>query len=239
VTLGDFARRREEPILRHRAQDIVGDAPLQVELDRRAVLKERLRLEVERSARIDRDRLRRDPDDNLGIREIDHGDGGSRDAIDPLTFWRQITDRDCYRGILFDPATGTAEVTVHRDVWGDLHIVDENMVEYVKPFQHEGIRYANFVRDPDWEPPGGNGGQGQGGQGQGDQGSNGGQGQGQINGHRHRRGPWVLTELSGFLSHSDTLTISIDWIRVETATVDVTISDPLELKAVPDEILTF
>jgi len=150
-----------------------------------------------------------------------------REVIDPLTFWRVVTDHDCYREVVHDPEQGTAEVTVHRQIWGDLHIIDESMVEYVKPFHHTGIRYATLVRDPAAEPTNGEG-HGQGGQ-----------GQGTANQHHYRRGPWVLTELSGFLAESDTLTIEIDWIRIQSATVDVTITDPLELMAVPDEIMVF
>lgn len=169
----------------------------------------------------------------VGQIALDGPDG--REAIDPLTFWRVVTDHDCYREIVHDPEEGTAEVTVHRQIWGDLHIIGESMIEYVKPFHHEGIRYATFVRDPDWEPPNG---EGRGGQGQ-SGGGQGGDGQGDTNQHRYRRGPWILTELSGFLAESDTLTVGIDRIRVQSATVDVTITDPLELMAVPDEIMVF
>jgi hypothetical protein len=145
------------------------------------------------------------------------GGGEGREPIDPLTYWRVVTDHECRREIVVDPSERTAHVTVHRQIWGDLHIIDESMVEYVKPFHHEGLRYATFVRVPGWEP---NEGQG-----------------GETPGNRFRHGPWVLTELSGFRAQSDTLTISIDWMRIQSATVDVTITDPLDLKAVPDEIL--
>jgi hypothetical protein len=177
--------------------------------------------------------------DDMGPYEADQvtlGGSDGREVIDPLTFWRVVTDRDCYRDIVHDPETGTANVTVHREIWGDLHIVDEGMAEYVKSFHHTGIRYATFVRDPDWEPP--HGGQGTGDQGGAAQGQGDG-GQGDTSHNRYRRGPWILTELSGFRAESDTLTIAIDWIRVQSATVDVTISDPLELMAVPDEIMAF
>ncbi len=146
----------------------------------------------------------------------------SRDAIDPLTYWRRITDRDCSRDIHWDPEEGTAEVTVHREVWGILTVIDEDMVEYEKPFHHEGIRYANFIRDEEWQPPNGPP-----------------DDQGNGSGHRYRRGPWVLTELSGFVARSDTLTVSIDWIRIQSATVDVTVTDPLDLLTVPDDIMAF
>jgi hypothetical protein len=178
--------------------------------------------------------------DDMGPYEVGQltlGGSDGREAIDPLTFWRVVTDRDCYREIVHDPEAGTADVTVHRDIWGDLHIVGEDMVEYVKPFHHEGIRYATLVRDPDWQPPNG-GGQGQGGQGQGAGGQDG-EGQGDATQNRYRCGPWILTELSGFRAESDTLTIEIDWIRIQSAAVDVTITDPLELMAVPDEIMAF
>jgi hypothetical protein len=168
--------------------------------------------------------------DDMGpyeVGQIAAGGSDDREEIDPLTFWRVVTDHDCYREIVHDPGQGTAEVTVHRQIWGDLHIIDESMVEHVKPFHHTGIRYATFVRDPAAEPTGGAG-HGQGGQ-----------GQGTTNEHHYRRGPWILTELSGFLAESDTLTVGIDWIRVQSASVDVTISDPLELMTVPDEIMVF
>lgn len=162
--------------------------------------------------------------DDLGPYEGEPSSIGSlegRAEIDPLTFWRVITDRHRECEILFDPEAGTAEVTVYRQIWGVLHIVDEDMIEYEKPFHHEGLRYANFVRDEDWEP------------------SNGPPDQGNGQKHRFRRGPWILTELSGFRAQSDTLTVAIDWIRVQSATVDVTITDPLELMSVPDEIMAF
>ena len=159
---------------------------------------------------------------------VDGGDG--RDAIDPLTFWREITERDRYREIIFDPEEGTAQVTVHRDVWGILHIVDQEMDEYEKPFHHEGLRLATFARDPDWEPP------------HGPQGPHGPHppNDGSPN-HPHPRphGPWSVIEVSGFLAQSEECTISIDWIRVQSASVDVTITDPLALLAVPDEIMAF
>jgi hypothetical protein len=155
------------------------------------------------------------------------GGVGGREAIDPLTYWRVVTDHECHREVVHDPEEGTAEVTVHRQVWGNLHIIDEQMTEYVKPFHHTGIRYATFVRDPAWETSNGEGH------------GHGGQGQGTGDQHHFRRGPWILTELSGFRAESDALTVSIDWVRIQSATVDVTITDPLDLMAVPDEILSF
>lgn len=173
--------------------------------------------------------------DDLGPYEAGRTAFGAQDGrgeIDPLTFWRVVTERDREREIVFDPETGIAEVTVHRDIWGELHIVDESAVEYVKPFHHEGIRYATFVLDEEWEPP--NGGENAEGSESGENGQN-----GNAERHRFRRGPWTLTELSGFLGESDTLSVSIDWIRAQSPTVDVTITDPLALMAVPDEIMTF
>jgi hypothetical protein len=169
--------------------------------------------------------------DDMGPYEVGQmalGGSDGRDEIDPLTFWRVVTGHDCYREIVHDPGEDTAEVTVHREIWGDLHIIDESMVEYVKPFHHAGIRHATFVRDPDWDPPS-NGSHGHGAIG----------GQGETTRNQYRCGPWILTEISGFLAESDTLTIGIDWIRVQSATVDVTITDPLALMTVPDEIMVF
>jgi hypothetical protein len=162
--------------------------------------------------------------DDLGPYEGGASSVWSSDAraeIDPLTFWRVITDRHRKFEILFDPAAGTAEVTVYRQIWGVLHIVDGDMVEYEKRFHHEGLRHANFARDENWDPSNGP--------------------SDHANGQQNciRCGPWILTELSGFRAQSDTLTVAIDWIRVQSATVDVTITDPLELMSVPDEIMAF
>jgi hypothetical protein len=122
--------------------------------------------------------------------------------------------------MIVDPDAGTAEMTVVRDVWGELHIVDEDMVEYVKDFHHTGLRYANFLKDEDWEPPAG--------------------GSDHEGGSRPmRHGPWELVEVSGFLAHSDTVTVAIDLVRVQGDGVDVTIDDPLDLIAVPDGIMQF
>ncbi|MBD3348047.1 MAG: hypothetical protein GF400_02480 [Candidatus Eisenbacteria bacterium] len=169
--------------------------------------------------------------DDLGSYEagtVAAGGSGSREAIDPLTFWRHVTDRDKNVVVEFDPETGTADVTINRDIWGVLHILDEDMVEYEKNFHHQGVRYATFVRDPDWQPPestpgGGNG--------------NGGDAPGQQ--HRFRHGPWELTEISGFVGESDTLTVEFDYVDVQSATADITIDDPLDLLTVPDEIPAF
>ena len=150
--------------------------------------------------------------------------GGDRGDIDPLTYWRVLTEAEVDRETIIDYEAGTADVTVNRDAWGELHILDEDMVEYVKPFHHEGIRYASFILDDDWEPP----------QGGGQDGSN-----GQGVQHRPRRGPWVLTELSGYRAQSDTLSFEIDWVHVQSESVDVTITDPLELLTVPDDIMKF
>ncbi len=141
--------------------------------------------------------------------------GGSREAIDPLTFWRVATDFAVHRDVVVDTAAGTAEASIYRDVWGELHIVTEEMEEIVKPFHHSGERYANFVLtdDPVDDREGGR--------------------------HRYRCGRWELTEVSGFLGQSDDLTLTIDWIRVQGDSIDVTISDPLELMTVPDDIMLF
>jgi len=152
------------------------------------------------------------------------GGTGERDVIDPLTFWRHVTEWDRQVDVSFDPQTGIANVTVQRDVWGVLHILDEGMVEYEKGFHHSGLRYATFVKDEDWEPP------------QGGDGGEGAQGDGP---HRFRHGPWELTEISGFVGESDTLTVAIEQIHVQSLTVDLTIDDPLDLMAVPDEVPTF
>ncbi|MFH1501830.1 MAG: hypothetical protein ABIG03_02155 [Candidatus Eisenbacteria bacterium] len=173
--------------------------------------------------------------DDLGPYEAgfeSSGGSGSRDVIDPLTFWRHVTDRDRTVDVDFDPETGIANVTVYREIWGVLHILGEDMVEYEKPFHHTGLRYATFLRDEDWEPPqGGSGSEGQGQQ----QGQDGEQG---VR-NRFRHGPWELTAISGFVGESDTLTVTMADITVESATVNVTITDPLELLAVPDEVLAF
>lgn len=152
---------------------------------------------------------------------------GTRDAIDPLTFWRVVTNRACHRDVVINEDKTIAEVTVYRDIWGVLHIVDESMVEYEKPFHHEGMRMAVFVKDEDWDP--------------GNAGESGGNGQGEPQGtqNHYRCGPWVLTEISGFKGESDTLTAAIDWIRIQSATVDITVTDPLALMTVPDEIPAF
>jgi len=152
---------------------------------------------------------------------------GSREIIDPLNFWRTVDQREREVEVLFDSETGIANVTVYRDIWGDLHVLSEDMVEYVKPFHHEGVRYATFLKDEDWKPP----------QGQNDNGQN----QGTIQGpkDRLRHGPWELVELSGFAAESDTLTVSIASMRIQGGGVDVTVDDPLELFAVPDELLAF
>lgn len=168
--------------------------------------------------------------DDLGPYEAGfESSGGSvgRDVIDPLTFWREITDRDRIVEIVYEAETGTASVTVHREIWGVLHILAEDMVEYEKPFHHTGLRYATFLKDEDWEPPGGQG-----------EGPGGGDHEGQGEQHQFRRGPWELTEISGFVGESDTLTVSMSHVNVQSATADFTIYDPLELLAVPEEVLT-
>jgi hypothetical protein len=149
------------------------------------------------------------------------GDSGSREEIDPLTFWREVTERRVVRDVRIDQVEGVAEVTVYKETWGTLNIIDENMVEYEKPMHHEGVRYAVFHRTDDIADHGENG-------------------SGSTYAHRHRRGRWTLTAVSGLVANSvETLTMDIDWIRVQSATVDTVISDPLALMAVPDEIIHF
>jgi len=143
----------------------------------------------------------------------------TREEIDPLTFWREVTERHVVRDVYIDHEEGTAEVAIYKEIWGTLNIVDENMVEYEKPMHHEGVRYATFQLNDDVALADGNG--------------NGGT-------HRHRRGRWTLTSISGLVANSvETLTMSIDWIHVQSATVDITITDPSLLMAVPDEIMHF
>lgn len=150
-------------------------------------------------------------------------DPTSREVIDPLTFWREVTERHVVRDVYIDEATGTAEVTIYKEIWGTLNIIDEDMVEYEKPMHHEGVRYAIFQRTDDVAP----------GDGEGEENGN-----GHVN--RHRKGRWILTDVSGLVANSvETLTMSIDSIRVQSATVDITITDPSALMVVPDEIMCF
>ena len=135
----------------------------------------------------------------------------SREAIDPLTFWREVTERHVVRDVYIDQEEGIAEVTIYKEIWGTLNIIDENMVEYEKPMHHEGVRYAVFQRNDDVSPD-----------------------------RRHRRRRWTLTDISGLVANSvETLTMDIEWIHVQSATVDTTITDPSVLMAVPDEIMHF
>ncbi|MCK4510493.1 hypothetical protein KAW64_02090 [bacterium] len=136
---------------------------------------------------------------------------GSREVIDPLTFWREVTERHVVSDIHIDHTEGIAEVTIYKEIWGTLNIIDENMVEYEKPMHHEGVRYAVFQRIDDAWPD-----------------------------HRHCRRHWRLTDISGLVANSvETLTMDIEWIHVQSATVDTTITDPSVLMAVPDEIMHF
>ncbi len=136
---------------------------------------------------------------------------GTREEIDPLTFWREVTERHVVRDVYIDHEEGIAEVTIYKEIWGTLNIVDENMVEYEKPMHHEGVRYAVFERVPDTDLD-----------------------------RRHRRRGWKLTDISGLVANSvETLTMDIEWIHVLSATVDTTITDPSVLMAVPDEIMSF
>jgi hypothetical protein len=146
---------------------------------------------------------------------IPGGESRERGEIDPLTFWREVTDVVREREVVIDYEAGTADVTVTRDVWGNLVIVDWDMVQYEKPMHHSGVRYAQYERDPDWAPQQG----------------------GQQQGGHHR--PWILTAVSGVLSQSDTLTVSISSIHIQSASVDTVITDPLALMPVPEGIMTF
>lgn len=147
------------------------------------------------------------------------GDTDSREPIDPLTFWREVTERRVVRDVLINHEEGTAEVTVYKELWGTLNIIDENMVKYEKPMHHEGVRHAVFTRTVDLAPH---------------------EGVHTSASSRYRRGRWTLTAVSGMVTNSvETLTMDIDWVSVQSPTVDVTITDPLELMAVPDEIMHF
>jgi hypothetical protein len=169
--------------------------------------------------------------DDMGPYEagtVAYDSSDTREEIDPLTFWRYVTDRDRNVQVSYDPETGIANVVVERDIWGVLHILDEDMVEYEKDFHHHGLRYATFVKDEDWEPP------------QNGQGSEGNaEADGTAMRQRFRHGPWELTEISGFVGESDTLTVTIEQMRIQSATVDLTIDDPLDLLLVPDDVPAF
>lgn len=156
-----------------------------------------------------------------GAESMTSDESGSRDAIDPLTFWREVTERHIVRDVYIDHEEGIADVTIYKEIWGTLNIVDENMAEYEKPMHHEGVRYAVFQRNDEVSLEGGNG-----------------NGSGET--HRHRRGRWTLTDISGLVANSvETLTMDIEWIHVQSASVDTTITDPSVLMAVPDEIMHF
>lgn len=157
---------------------------------------------------------------------MEASDSGSREAIDPLTFWREVTERHVVRDVLINHEEGTAEVEVFKEIWGTLNIIDENMVEYVKPMHHQGTRYATFARVDDVAPPDG-------------QGNGNGDGNGENARRRYRRGRWVLTGVSGLVVESEVLSMNIDWIRVQSAGVDTTITDPSLLMDVPEDIMHF
>lgn len=150
----------------------------------------------------------------------------TRDEINPLSFWREVEQKIWEHERIVNPEEGTAECTSRVQLFGTLNILDENMVEYAKPMHHSGVRYAEFERDDTWSPQNANG-------------SGNGQADGDGAGTQARRGRWVLTAISGFRAQSDTLTMSIDWVRFQGSLVDATISDPLELLAVPDGIMAF
>ena len=143
----------------------------------------------------------------------------TREEINPFRFWREITQREITRNISIDATAGTADVEIYKELWGTFNILDWDSTLYVKPLHHTGERYAQFAHDLDWMP---------------------GPGTGDENlGTQHRHGPWRLTAISGFVAQSETTTMVIDWIHVQSASVDVTITDPLALLAFPDEIMTF
>jgi len=157
-----------------------------------------------------------------GAESMVSGGSDSREPIDPLTFWREVTERRVVRDVYINHEEGIAEVTIYKEIWGTLNIIDENMVEYVKPMHHEGVRYAVFQRNYNV--------------------SLGDDHVSLASGERdrHRRGRWTLTDISGLVANSvETLTMDIEWIHVQSATVDVTITDPSVLMAVPDEIMNF
>lgn len=143
----------------------------------------------------------------------------TREEINPFRFWREITEREITRNISIDDTAGTADAAIYAELWGTFNILDWDSTIYEKPLHHFGERYAQFALDLEWMP----------GPGYGDQNL----------GTQHRHGPWRLTAISGFVAQSDTTTMVIDWIHVESDSVDVTITDPLALMAVPDEIMTF
>lgn len=147
------------------------------------------------------------------------GGSGSREEIDPLTFWRTVTERHVIRDVHINHEEGTAEVEVFKEIWGILHIVDEEMVEYEKPMHHQGTRYATFARVDDVAPPD--------------------EREGDNARRRYRRGRWILTGISGLVVESEVLTMNIDSIRIQSAGVDTTITDPSLLMDVPEDIMHF
>ena len=147
------------------------------------------------------------------------GGQATREEIEPYRFWREITEREVTRNITINDTAGTAYAEIYKELWGTFNVLDWHGTLYEKPLHHFGERYATFAYDLDWMP----------GPGIGDE----------NKGTQHRHGPWRLTAISGFVAQSETTTVSIDWIHVQSASVDVTITDPLALLAVPDEIMTF
>lgn len=143
----------------------------------------------------------------------------TREDINPFKFWREITDREITRVISVNDTAGTADAAIYAELWGTFNVLDWNSTIYEKPLHHLGERYAQFAYDLEWMP----------GPAYGDE----------NKGTQHRHGPWRLTAISGFVAQSDTTTMVIDWIRVQSESVDVTITDPLALLSVPDEIMTF
>ena len=147
------------------------------------------------------------------------GGSATREEINPFRFWREITEKEITRQISINDTAGTADAAVYVELWGTFNVLDWDTTLYVKDLHHLGERYAQFAHDLDWMP---------------------GPGYGDENlGTQHRHGPWRLTAISGFVAHSDTTTMTIDWVRVQGDSVDVTITDPLALMAFPDEVMTF
>ena len=161
-----------------------------------------------------------DESDIYDVASIPVAGSDQRTELEPVRIWREITERVVTRVVQVDHVEGTADLSVTRELLGTLNIVDSDSTLYVKPMHHTGVRYAEFEKDDEWEPD-----------------NDGGYQAGKT--HRYRRGPWGLTATSGLLSSSEHLTMHIDWMRVQSATVDVTISDPTLLMSVPDEIMHF
>jgi hypothetical protein len=180
--------------------------------------------------------------DDSAVYEQPAEENDGREAIDPVRVWREITDRVVTREIHIDQEEGTADLAVTKEIWGNLNILAADGELYVKDMHHTGERFATFERTDAWTPPYGDS-QGQG-TSNGDQagvgnGADEANGSGDTVTSRYRRGPWVLTAVSGVVMRSEVLTMQIDSIRFEGPGVDVTITDPSMLLDVPDEIMSF